>query len=304
MIIEVKELVVNYGDVKAVDELTFFVKNNEIFGIIGPNGAGKTTTIECIEGLRKPTSGSINILGLNPAQRRKELYELIGVQLQESSYPDKIKVWELCKLFSSFYKKPLSYDKLLNDFGLYDKTNAYVSDLSGGQKQKLSIILSLIPKPKIVFLDELTTGLDPQARHSMWDLIKSLKNEGVTVFMTSHFMDEVENLCDRVAIMLKGKIVALDTVVNHINSSGLEDKIVFTSRDFQVDRFNAIDGIKKIEKDGGKISIFGTGRSFLNNVMSVLQKENINYSDLMIKKPNLEDVFLNITGRDMKGWEE
>lgn len=160
MIIEVEDLVVEYKGVQVVDHVSFSVEEGEIFGMIGPNGAGKTTTIECIEGIRENYSGSIRVLGLNPKVDRKKLYNLIGVQLQETSYQDKIKVWEICKMFSSFYANPLPYESLLNDFGLYDKVNSYVSKLSGGQRQKLAIILALIANPKIIFLDELSTGLD------------------------------------------------------------------------------------------------------------------------------------------------
>ena len=227
MVVEVRSLCKNYGSVRAVDGISFDVKDNEIFCMVGPNGAGKTTTIECIEGLRKPDSGEIRVLGLEPYREKEKLYQLIGVQLQETSYQDSIKVWEICQLFSSFYKNPLSYEELLKKFELYEKKNSYVSKLSGGQRQKLSIILALIPNPEIVFLDELTTGLDPQARRSMWTFIKGLREEGRTIFLTTHYMEEAEYLSDRVAIMYHGHIVALDTPKNLIEKSEIEEKIIF-----------------------------------------------------------------------------
>lgn len=296
MIVEVKELVKCYRDIKAVDRVSFAIQENEIFAMIGPNGAGKTTTIECIEGLKKPDSGSIEVLGLDPRRDRKRLYELIGVQLQEASYPDRLKVWEICKLFSTFYKDVLPYGKLLEKFELYKKRNAYISKLSGGQKQKLSIILALISKPKIIFLDELTTGLDPQARRTMWGLIKGLQKEGMTVFLTTHYMEEAEYLCDRVAIINYGKIIALDTVRNLINSSGIEEVVIFKARQVNLEALRKVEGVDTVKVSGNEFIVSGKGKNLLINVVSFLQKEANDYSDLKIKKANLEDVFLKLTG--------
>lgn len=294
--IEVKNLSISYKNIKAVDNVSFSVEEGEIFGMIGPNGAGKTSVIECIEGLRKPDSGTISVLGLNPQSDRKKLYELIGVQLQETSYPDKVKVWEICKLFSSSYKNPMPYEKLLQDFGLYEKRGEYVSKLSGGQKQKLTVILSLIPNPRIVFLDELTTGLDPQARRMMWDLIKGLNRNGITVFMTTHFMDEAEYLCNRIAIMNKGKIEALDTSENLVKAYGLEEKIIFSSNIDNLDVLKKVDEVKRVEKNQEEINVYGVGKNLLGNLVSCLQKEGYNYNDMRVVKPNLNDVFMKLTG--------
>lgn len=299
--IEVKNLSISYKSIKAVDNVSFSVKKGEIFGMIGPNGAGKTSTIECIEGLRKPDLGTISVLGLSPQHDRYKLYELIGVQLQETSYQDRAKVWEICKLFSSPYKNPRPYEKLLKDFGLYEKKGEYVSKLSGGQKQRLSIILALIPNPKIVFLDELTTGLDPQARHLMWNLIKGLKKDGITIFMTTHFMEEAENLCDRIAIMNKGKIEAIDTAENLIEIYGLEERMVFSSNIANLEALKKVDGVKSVEKIGKEITVYGIGKNFLGNLVSYLQKEECNYDDLRVIKPRLEDVFLKLTGYKIEG---
>ena len=200
-VIWVESLHKTYGAVKAVDGVDLIVEEGEIFGMVGPNGAGKTTTIECIEGLRKPDAGSIRVLGLDPQTQSTTIYEQTGMQLQGSSLYPHIKVGEAIELFSSFYSHPAPKDELLERLGLSEKENVYFSKLSGGQKQRLFICLALINKPQLVFFDELTTGLDPQARRATWDLVRGVREQGHTVFLTTHFMDEAENLCDRVAVM-------------------------------------------------------------------------------------------------------
>jgi len=301
MIIEVNDLVVEYKGVRAVDHVSFSVKEGEIFGMIGPNGAGKTTTIECIEGLRDHYSGSIRVLGLDPKTERKRLYDLIGVQLQETSYQDNIKVWEICKMFSSFYANPLPYEMLLEKFGIADKINSYVSKLSGGQRQRLAIVLALIANPQIIFLDELSTGLDPQARRSMWDLIKELQKNGKTVYMTTHFMEEAEYLCDRIAIMNRGKVVAVDTVENLIRMFDLEDRVIFRVSDINLAELERVESVTHVEQKGSEICARGKGANLVHNVVSYLNDRQIAYSGLKVIQPTLEDVFLKITG--MK-WEE
>ena len=301
VIIEVEDLVVEYKGVQVVDHVSFSVEEGEIFGMIGPNGAGKTTTIECIEGIRENYSGSIRVLGLNPKVDRKKLYNLIGVQLQETSYQDKIKVWEICKMFSSFYANPLPYESLLNDFGLYDKVNSYVSKLSGGQRQKLAIILALIANPKIIFLDELSTGLDPQARRSMWELIKGLQKDGKTIYMTTHFMDEAEYLCNRIAIMDKGKVVAVDTVENLIKRFGLEEMVVFKADELNLDEIERIAGVTSLERRGSEVCVKGREINFVNNILNYLGNNQIRYRDLKVIQPSLEDVFLKITAEKSEG---
>jgi len=296
MVIEVRNLCKNYGSVRAVDGISFDVEDGEIIGMVGPNGAGKTTTIECIEGLRKLDSGTIRVLDLEPYKEREKLYQLIGVQLQETSYQDRIKAWEICHLFSSFYKNSLPYEELLKKFELYDKKNSYVSKLSGGQKQRLSIILALISNPRIIFLDELTTGLDPQARHSMWELIKGLRDEGRTVFLTTHYMEEAEYLCGRVAIMDHGKIVALDTPRNLIESSGIEERIIFEGDVSDVEGLKSIKGILNVQKNQSEVTVYGKGVDLLQNVVTYIQAKGIDYRNLQTKTPNLEDVFLKLTG--------
>lgn len=222
-IIEVENLTKSYDNRKVVDQFSFSVKEGTIFGLLGANGAGKTTTIECILGTRKPDSGKMQILGLDAKKNRKELFEQVGVQFQESQYQENIKVKELCKLTAALYENPGDWKSLLQNFGLKEKENAYVKDLSGGQKQRLFIVLALIPEPKVIFLDELTTGLDTRARRDVWKFLNGLKEQGITILLTSHFCDEVEALCDEICILKKGKVAFLGTVKEAIEKSPYEN---------------------------------------------------------------------------------
>lgn len=218
-VIRVQNLSKSYGSQKAVDDFTFSVKNGTVFGLLGANGAGKSTTIECILGTRKADSGEITILGMNPVTNRKKLFEQVGVQFQEAHYQENIKAGELCEMTAALYKNPADYKKLLTEFGLEDKVNALVKELSGGEKQRLFIVLALIPNPKVVFLDELTTGLDARARRDVWQMLSKLKAGGLTILLTSHFMDEVEILCDEICILKKGRPVFCGTVLEAIRQS-------------------------------------------------------------------------------------
>lgn len=218
-IIRITGLSKSYSGKRVIDGIDISVSQGEIFGLLGANGAGKTTMIECILGTKRPDSGTAAILGLNPRTDRKRLFEQVGVQFQEASYPDKIKVKELCEETACLYRSPADYKQLLAQFGLADKANAFVTELSGGQKQRLFILLALIPKPKAVFLDELTTGLDTKARRTVWKSLQQLKKEGLTVFLTSHFMDEVEILCDRIGILRDGGFVFTGTVSEAVEQS-------------------------------------------------------------------------------------
>lgn len=298
--IEVENLEKRYGPTRAVDGLSFSIEEGEIFGMVGPNGAGKTTTIECLEGLRKPTDGKVRVFGIDPSADRNGLYRIAGVQLQETSYQDKIKVWEICKLFSSFYENPVPYEDLLRKFSLFEMKKKYVSTLSGGQRQRISIVLALIPNPRVIFLDELTTGLDPQARHTMWGLIKDLKKDGKTVFLTTHYMEEAERLCDRVAIIDHGKILALDTPKALVKSIDVEERVVFDSESAGLERLENVEGVRKITREDEKITVFGKGGDFLANVAVFLKNEGIEYGDLRFEKPDLEDVFLKLTGKNIR----
>lgn len=211
VVLKVCNLKKSYKHLLAVDNISLEVKKGEIFGLLGPNGAGKSTTIECILGTKKMDEGTVELLGTNPTQSRKQLFSKVGVQFQESNYQDKIKVKEVCQVTESLYPKTLDYRQLLKEFSLEGKENTLVEDLSGGERQKLSVLLSFLHKPQMVFLDELTTGLDPKSRRNIWQYIEYLKKQGVTIFLTSHYMDEVEYLCDRVCILKKGTIAISGT---------------------------------------------------------------------------------------------
>ncbi len=218
-IISVKQLSKSYGGLTAVQGLDLSVTQGTVFGLLGANGAGKSTTIECMLGTRKFDAGTVSILGMNPLLQRKQLFENVGVQLQEANYQDKVMVAELCEVTQSLYRNAADYGELLKQFGIFDKAKSMVKELSGGQRQKLFIVLALIPQPKVVFLDELTTGLDAKARREVWKILSDLKEKGLTIFLTSHFMDEVEALCDWVCILKKGKAVFYGTVEEAIAGS-------------------------------------------------------------------------------------
>ncbi|GFN29789.1 ABC transporter ATP-binding protein [Paenibacillus xylaniclasticus] len=217
--IMVENLSKSYASVKAVDHLNLSIDRGEVFGLLGANGAGKSTTMECILGTTKQDSGTVSILGMNPQKERKKLFEKVGVQFQEANYQEKIKVIELCEVTASLYQTVTDYRSLIKQFGLSDKLNSYVSELSGGQKQRLFIVLALIPNPEVVFLDELTTGLDARARRDVWKSLADLKAQGLTILLTSHFMDEVEALCDKIMILKKGKSIFYGTVQEAIAAS-------------------------------------------------------------------------------------
>jgi ABC-2 type transport system ATP-binding protein len=293
-----------YGTTVAVDEISFTVHEGEIFGMIGPNGAGKTTTIECLEGLRKPDKGTIRVLDLDPQDDNRILREKIGAQLQESNLPDRMKVWEALDLYTSFYEHTLDWEELIVELGLEEKRNASFSKLSGGQKQRLFIALALLPDPQLVFLDELTTGLDPQARHAIWDLVSDVRARGKTVILTTHFMEEAEKLCDHVAILDHGKIVALDTPAALICSLGMEERVVFTLKGILPAGFKeSLSGEVSVEIQGDLVTISGkNGRKtpLVSEVVSKLSEQALSFSDLRTEQPNLEDVFLRLTGRKIR----
>ena len=300
-VIQVKNLKKSYGKIKAVDDISFEIYEQEIFGLVGPNGAGKTTAIECIEGLRKPNSGNLIVLDLNPTTRGQNLRNLIGIQLQESQLPARIKVWEAMSLFSSFYNKNIESEPLLKDLGLEEKKKSYFDKLSGGQKQRLFIALALINDPELIILDELTTGLDPQARRTTWDLISSVRNKGKTIFLTTHFMEEAEKLCDRVAIMDKGKIIALDTPVNLIKDIATETRLKFSvTESAELDLLDNIKSISKYEKSGSNITIYGHDKRMVKDVVNFLVNRNIDFYDLQTEQSTLEDVFLALTGKQIR----
>mgnify|MGYP005856213345 CR=1 FL=1 len=303
-IIEVEELRKTYGNTRAVDGISFSVQAGEIFGMVGPNGAGKTTTIECLEGLRKPDGGELRVMGVDPYGGRKLLQHRVGIQLQQSNLPERIKVWEALDLYGTFYPKPVDWRFLLDRLGLADKSNISFSKLSGGQKQRLFIALALLPDPQLIFLDELTTGLDPQARHAIWDLVRDLRADGKTVFLTTHFMEEAERLCDRVAILDHGHIAALDKPAILIRNLGEGERVIFNITGELPDHFDrAFDSAVRVENFDGRVTVSALGgrqAPLVSEVVNVLSKEGVVFSDLRTEQPNLEDVFLKLTGHEMK----
>ncbi|RKX71444.1 ABC transporter ATP-binding protein [candidate division TA06 bacterium] len=300
-IIEVNNLHKSYGKLKAVDGISFDVKRGEIFGIVGPNGAGKTTTIECIEGLRNFDRGEISVLNLNLIKDRIDLRNRVGMQLQESSLPARLKVWEIIDLYASFYNKSINQKGLLEKFGLVEKKNNYFSKLSGGQKQRLFIILALLNDPDVIFLDEITTGLDPQARRAMWEIMLGIKNSGKTILLTTHFMEEAEYLCDRVAIIDNGHIIALDTTENLIkNLNGYVQISFLVKEDFDIKILESLNGITNTKITDNKVIIHGDGKNILLDVVNRLSESKIDFTNLNMKQPNLEDVFLELTGHEMR----
>ncbi|GAA3116511.1 ABC transporter ATP-binding protein [Nonomuraea salmonea] len=261
-VIEVNGLVKRYGGLPVVNEVSFSVAEGEIFGILGPNGAGKTTTVECVEGLRRPDGGSTRVLGRDPVKDRKELSHLVGVQLQQSLLPENIKVGEALDLFASFYRTPKDWRALLEEWGLAEKRQAKFGSLSGGQKQRLFIALALVGDPKVAFLDELTTGLDPAARRATWELIKRVRAAGVTVVLVSHFMDEVEELCDRVAVFDRGRIVALDSPANLISNVDADQHLRFRPlAPFDDALLTRLPGVASVSRSGEQVIVAGRGTS-------------------------------------------
>ena len=300
-VVGVRNLVKQYPGVKAVDDISFEVHQGEIFGVVGPNGAGKTTTIECLEGLRRPDGGSIQVLGLDPIRDRYQVRERIGVQFQSAALPDRIKVWEALDLFAAFYQRSVDWQPLLEQMGLAEKRDAYFAKLSGGQKQRVFIALALVSNPDLAFLDELTTGLDPQARRAMWDLVRSIRDRGTTVFLTTHFMEEAERLCDRVAIIDHGKIVALDTPQNLIDSLGAENRVVFEV-DGRLDgeSLRAVPGVVRVERIGERVVVYGQQDGLVSGVVNALETAKIRFENLRTEQPTLEDLFLALTGKEMR----
>ncbi len=300
-VVEVRELRKAYGSIVAVDGISFSVAENEVFGLVGPNGAGKTTTIECLEGLRNRDGGEVSVLGLDPGDAGADLRRRIGVQLQESSLFDRIRVQEALDLFASFYPQSIDWRPLLAQLGLGERLKAPFVKLSGGQKQRLFIALALVNDPELVFLDELSTGLDPQARRTMWDLVRSLRDQGKTVFLSTHFMEEAERLCDRVAIMDRGKIVALDTPENLISDLGVETRVVFTAEDtIDPRQLESLVNVTRVEVSGDRVIVHGQGDRLVSEVVRAIEDHSWRFRDLRSEQPTLDDVFLALTGRALR----
>jgi ABC-2 type transport system ATP-binding protein len=301
-VIQVSGVRKTYGKTVAVDEVSFDVLESEIFGLIGPNGAGKTTTLECVEGLRTPDRGSISVLGLDPFRQVYKLQERVGVQLQQAQLQKRIKVWEAVDLWASLYqKKAMDGERLLEQLGLADKRQAWFMNLSGGQKQRLFIALALINDPEVVFLDELTTGLDPQSRRAIWDLVRGIRERGKTVFLTTHLMEEAERLCDRVAIIEHGRIIDMDTPARLVSRHCPERTVALATADpLAEDRFRAIPGVEAVMCTDSQFTIRGRGDDLVTGVIHCLSENRIRVTDFRTVLPNLEDVFLKLTGHSIR----
>jgi ABC-2 type transport system ATP-binding protein len=300
-VISVSNLGKRYGRTVAVDDVSLEVFEGEIFGLIGPNGAGKTTTMECIEGNRVADKGTISVLGLDPRRDANALRQRIGVQHQEAHLQKRIKVWEAVDLWRTLYPRVVDTDALLARLGLESKRDAWFMTLSGGQKQRLFIALALIHEPEVVFLDELTTGLDPQARRAIWALVTGIRDRGTTVFLTTHLMEEAEKLCDRVAIIEHGRIIELGTPDDLVQKHCPERSVVFTSDDANVaERLQGLGTVERTEASMATYTISGAGDDFVTDVINIIAREGIRVRGFRTEIPTLEDVFLKLTGHGIR----
>jgi ABC-2 type transport system ATP-binding protein len=293
-VIAVKNLIKQYGSVPVVDDVSFSIREGEIFGIIGPNGAGKTTTVECISGLRAPDSGSISVYGLSPQHDRDRIREFVGVQLQESALPPRLKVGEALELFASFYSSPLDPQEVLESLGIKHIEHVAFRKLSGGQKQRVSIALALVGNPKIAILDELTTGLDPEARRETWAVIERMRGRGVTVILVTHFMDEAETLCDRVALINRGRLRALDTPEAIAAEAGGSRLRFVPSQPVDDETLYAVQGVQMVERKDRYVTVTGTG-DLAASLINALASDGVHVSELEARRGNLDDAFIMLT---------
>ncbi|MFD7495031.1 ATP-binding cassette domain-containing protein [Streptomyces sp. NPDC059832] len=294
-IIEVNGVRKAYAGRTVVDGVSFTVDEGEIFGILGPNGAGKTTTVECVGGLRAPDAGTVRVAGLDPVADHDRVTRLLGAQLQESELQPKITVAEALELYSAFYPDPADWRELAERLGLHTKFDTRFAKLSGGQKQRLSIALALVGNPRVVVLDELTTGLDPRARRDTWKLIEDVRDSGVTVLLVTHFMEEASQLCDRIAVIDKGKVIALDTPSGLIGSADSSTVISFTPSQPLTDaELEQLPGAVSVERKDDRIVISGTDET-VNAVISLLARHHITAHRLRVSEATLDDAFLDLT---------
>ena len=286
-----------YGELVAVDDVSFAVTEGEIFGILGPNGAGKTTTVECVIGLRIPDAGTMRVLGLDPRKDLDALHAIVGVQLQASALPAQLKVGEILDLFGSFYRDHADLDEIVDALHLADHLKRYYRSLSGGLKQRVSIALALVGRPQLAVLDEMTTGLDPQARRDTWDLIDAVRDRGVTILLVTHYMDEAERLCNRVALFDQGKVVAIDTPEGLAGRAGVAKRVRFVpSRPFDDALLTRLPEVSCLERDGNHVDVTGSG-DLANAVILTLAANGVTANDLHLDTANLEDAFVALTGR-------
>jgi ABC-2 type transport system ATP-binding protein len=295
-VIEATNLHKRYGSTVAVDDVSFSVEEGEIFGILGPNGAGKTTTVECIGGLREFDRGKLRVLGLDPRRDRQQLRELVGVQLQEAALPPKLEVREALELYASFYRDPASIDDLLGALQLESKQHTRFSKLSGGQRQRLSIALALVGRPRIAILDELTTGLDPAARRDTWALVEQVRSMGVTILLVTHFMDEAERLCDRVAVIDGGRVVAIDTPTALSSALAREQRLRFRpSAPLDDDVLWTLGCVTAVDHTRDGVIVTGTGDQLVTDVVRALADAGVVAEALRVEQANLEDAFVALT---------
>ncbi|MFI7021370.1 ABC transporter ATP-binding protein [Micromonospora sp. NPDC049900] len=295
-VIEVTSLHKRYGETVAVADVSFTVADGEIFGVLGPNGAGKSTTVECVAGLRVPDGGGVSVLGLDPRRDGARLRQQVGVQLQESQLPDRLRVAEALELYASFYREPDDPARLIDELGLGEKRHTPYAKLSGGQKQRLSIALALVGRPRIAILDELTTGLDPQARRDTWDLIERVRDRGVTIVLVTHFMAEAERLCDRVAVIDRGRVAALDTPAGLVAAVAPERRVRFRPSAPLDDRLlTDLPQVSAVTRTGTQVVVTGTGE-LLHAVTSILARHRITAADLRVEQASLDDAFVELTG--------
>jgi ABC-2 type transport system ATP-binding protein len=300
-VIQVSGIRKTYGKTVAVSEVSFEVGEGEIFGLIGPNGAGKTTTMECVEGVRRPDRGAISILGLDPFRDVYRLQNRIGVQLQQAQLQKRIKVWEAVDLWASLYSNPLDGDRLLEQLSLSNKRNAWFMTLSGGQKQRLFIALALINDPEVVFLDELTTGLDPQSRLAIWELVRGIRDRGKTVLMTTHLMEEAERLCDRVAIIEHGKIIDIGSPGELVGRHCPTRTVVLATGDaLAEERLRQVPSVDFVTRQDSLFTVQGRGDDLVTEVIRCLSENRIGVTDFRTVLPTLEDVFLKLTGHSIR----
>ena len=300
-VIHIANIRKTYGSTVAVDDVSFDVQQGEIFGLIGPNGAGKTTTMECVEGLRAPDRGTISVLSLNPVRDARTLQHRVGVQLQQAQLQKRIKVWEAVDLWAALYPRAVNGDALLDRLGLTEKRNAWFMTLSGGQKQRLFIALALIHDPEVVLLDELTTGLDPQARRAIWDMVRGIRERGKTVLLTTHLMEEAEKLCDRVAIIERGRVVDAGTPAELVLRHCPESTVVLTTANEGAEaRLRAIPGVITVDRRGQEFTVRGRDAGLVTRVIQCLASNQIQVTDFRTVLPTLEDVFLALTGHSIR----
>jgi ABC-2 type transport system ATP-binding protein len=294
-VVSVQDLRVRYGATVAVDGISLTIRRGEIFGILGPNGAGKTTTVECIGGLRTPDEGTISVLGLDARRDRDELRERVGIQLQSSELPDKLAVGEALELFAAFYDDPADPDELMTRLGLTEKRDTRFAKLSGGQKQRLSIALALIGRPQVAILDELTTGLDPQARRETWKLIESVRDSGVTVLLVTHFMEEAERLCDRIALLHRGRIHAIDTPAGLASGVQASQQVSFVpSAPLQDEALRSLHGVGDVSRQGERVTVTGTG-DLVAILMTELARRQVVPMQTRVHQSSLDDAFVAMT---------